>query len=244
MTAAGAILPRALIDAASAPYQAAGRFAYHFARGKLKADPIFQAILSHGLLARRQHILDLGCGQGLLAAWLAAARRLWRPGAWPQGWPEPPQPTTFRGIELVDRYAERARIAVGDQAEVIRADVRSADFGHADAIVLLDVLQYIAYGDQVRILERARRALAADGVLLLRIGNAAGGLKFTWATWVDRMVLLGSGRGLAPLNCRSTAGWQELLARLGFDSETQSMSAGTPFANVLIVARPRRSPGP
>ena len=35
----------ALIDAASAPYRRAGRFAWHFARGKLGMDPVFRHVL-------------------------------------------------------------------------------------------------------------------------------------------------------------------------------------------------------
>src|SRR4029077_18163518 len=79
-----------LIDAASAYYRGAGHFAWHFARGKLGADPVFAAILARGLLHGRVRILDLGCGQGLLAAWLLAARAVHAsdaPHAWPHGWP-------------------------------------------------------------------------------------------------------------------------------------------------------------
>ena len=61
----------ALIDRASEPYRGAGAFAYNFARGKLRSDPVFCALLERGLLLGRGHILDLGCGQGLLAAWLS-----------------------------------------------------------------------------------------------------------------------------------------------------------------------------
>ena len=38
----------ALLDAACEPYRSAGRFAYHFARGKLRADPVYRAILELG----------------------------------------------------------------------------------------------------------------------------------------------------------------------------------------------------
>ena len=38
----------ALIDAASRPYLAAGRYAYYFARSKLRHDPIFFSLLRTG----------------------------------------------------------------------------------------------------------------------------------------------------------------------------------------------------
>jgi len=229
-----------MVAAASSPYRAAGRYAYHFARGKLRGDPIFEAILSRGLLAHRVRLLDLGCGQGLLAAWLLAAQEFASHVDWPAAWPAPPQPRSFRGIELGSRNVERARAALGCRADIALGDVRRADFGSADGIVILDVLHYIEYADQLRILARVHAALrVGDGVLLMRVGNAAGGLKFTWSTWVDRMMLLARGQGLKRLHCRSTEQWRQVLSALGFDSETLPMSSGTRFANMLIVARPR-----
>jgi SAM-dependent methyltransferase len=219
----------ALVRKASEPYRCAGRMAYHFARGKLKADPVFEAIRAHGLLDHRTQILDLGCGQGLMAAWLLAFR----------GAATAARPWLFRGVDSSARYVERARRALGAHAEFIEADVRRADFGNADGVVILDVLHYIAYSDQRRVLERVHRALVSGGVLLLRVGDADGGFAFKAGKWVDQMVLLASGRRLQQLHCRSTAQWRELLSSIGFDSETLPMSTGTPFANVLIIARPR-----
>jgi SAM-dependent methyltransferase len=230
-----------LIEAATAPYRAAGRFAYHFARGKLRADPVFATILSRGLLSGCDDILDLGCGQGLLAAWLLAARAVaeGHSRCWPNAWPSPPQPTLMRGIELEPRSLARARIALGHRARFFEGDVRRADFGNADGIVLLDVLHYIEYAAQRSILERAHRSLTASGVLLLRVGDAAGGLGFHMGKWVDRMLLLAGGRGLRRLHYRPLPEWRTLLEAIGFDCESLPMSSGTPFANVLLVATPR-----
>ena len=75
----------ALLDAASEPYRSAGRFAYYFARGKLRTDPVYRAILELGLLRGRTRVLDLGCGQGLLTAWLRAAEHCYQRGIWPCG---------------------------------------------------------------------------------------------------------------------------------------------------------------
>ena len=101
MSRDGALAP--LIEAASAYYRVAGRFAWHFARGKLGADPVFAAVLASGLLGGRTRILDLGCGQALLAAWLLAAHACHasaEPGAWPEGWPAPPAVQSYAGIEI------------------------------------------------------------------------------------------------------------------------------------------------
>ena len=86
---------------------------------------------------------------------------------------------------------------------------------------------------------RARAALSPAGLLLLRIGDAGGGLPFRVSNWVDRAVLLLRGRGWARLYCRPLQAWLDLLAELGFNTITIPMSADTPFANVLLVARPQ-----
>jgi hypothetical protein len=46
----------------------------------------------------------------------------------------------------------------------------------------------------------------------------------------------------ARLNFRSVAEWRELLERSGFRCEAQPLSEGTPFANVLLVARAVKDP--
>jgi SAM-dependent methyltransferase len=227
-----------LLAAACEPYRAAGRFAYHFARGKLGGDPAFTAILERGLLGGRSRILDLGCGQGLLAAWLHAAARCWTEGCWPAGWAPPPTQVSWRGIELMPRDVERARRALGPAAALTLGDIRSASFGSADAVVILDVLHYLGFEEQRAVLRRVRAALSVPGVLLLRVGDRAGGLRFQISRWVDHAALLARGHGLAALHCRGIAQWRTLLRECGFDSEPVPMSQGTPFANVMLIAHP------
>ena len=192
-----------LLDRACSPYRQAGRFAYYFARGKLRADPVFRAILELGLLRGQQRILDLGCGQGLLAAWLRAAAQCYEHGTWPAGWPPAPSPRSMRGIELMAREVAWARRALGPACEV---------------------------------LQRVRAALPPGGLLLLRVGDADGGLRFRFTRWVDRLIMLARGRGAVALHCRSIEQWRELLRECRFDSRAEPMSHGTPFANVLLIA--------
>jgi SAM-dependent methyltransferase len=226
----------ALLDAACEPYRSAGRFAYYFARGKLRADPVYRAILELGLLLGRARVLDLGCGQGLLAAWLRAAERCYERGSWPRAWPPAPRALSTRGIELMARDVERARCALGSSSEVSQADIRNTAFGTVDAVVILDVLHYMTPQAQFEVLQRVRAALPPRGLLLLRVGDAGGGLRFRYGQWSDKLVMLARGHSIVAQHCRSVAQWRLLLQECGFDSEAKPMSRGTPFANVLLIA--------
>jgi SAM-dependent methyltransferase len=238
--------PRALaplIDAASAYYRGAGHFAWHFARGKLGADPVFAAILARGLLGGRARILDLGCGQGLLAAWLLAARALHasdQAHAWPEGWPAPPWLRHYTGIEINPHEVARARhaFALDPRADVqiLHGDIREVDYGTADAVVILDVLHYLDQPAQEQVLRRVREALGPQGLLLLRVGDAAGGVRFALSKAVDHTVALVRRRRWTRLECRPLRAWERLLSGCGFRTHALPMSQGTPFVNVLLRA--------
>ncbi len=155
-------LPRRLAARAAERYRAAGRFAYYFARGKLGGDPVFTALLARGLIPEGARLLDLGCGQGLLAAWLDAARASHQAGNWPDTWPAPPRLRAFRGIELMPRDVERARRALGALARIECADIRSAEYGAADVVTILDVLHYMNPTSQEQVLRRVRAAIGTQ----------------------------------------------------------------------------------
>lgn len=227
---------RALARRAAARYPARDRFARHFAYGKLTRDPAFRYIVAHGLVAEGARLLDLGCGQGVLAALLAASRERGAEGDWPRAWPGPPRTASLRGIDLRALDVERARHAV-PEAEFVHGDIRTASFGTADVVVILDVLHYIDFAAQREVLGRVRDALAGGGTLLLRVGDAAGTLRFRITDAVDRAVMAFRGHKLERLYCRPVAQWREELASLGFAVDAVPMSEGTPFANVLLRAR-------
>jgi SAM-dependent methyltransferase len=233
----------ALAATASAYYRPAGQFAWRFARGKLAGDPAFRAILAQGLLQGRTRLLDLGCGQGLLAAWLLAARSAFvrdTPHGWPAAWPEPPQLKSYVGVEINPHEVRRARRAFAADAgldfKVLHGDIRDVDYGAPQAVVIMDVLHYLDYGAQERVLARVRAALSPDGLLLMRVGNADGGLGFAFSKAFDRTVAFMRRGAWRPLTTRRLDDWRSVLAGAGFRAREQPMSAGTPFVNTLLVA--------
>jgi SAM-dependent methyltransferase len=228
---------RSLHNTATRPFLDSGRHAWHSVRGKLRFDPVFFALLMRGILPDRGELLDLGCGRGILLALLVAARDQYLSGKWPEGWPPPPLHLTLRGLELQPDRVKTARQALGGRVQIDHIDIRCAEFAPCTAIVILDVLLYLNAEDQFRLLEKAAAALDSDGVLLVREADAGAGFAFTVTQCTERLVGIGSGRGWQPLHYRSATEWLRLLESLGLTITVESMSAGTPFANVLFIAR-------
>jgi SAM-dependent methyltransferase len=236
------VLQRRLIRDAAAFYRPAGRFAEQFARGKFAGDPVFLALLRHSLLPDGARLVDLGCGQGLLAAWLTAARQRFDAGDWPEDWPAPPRLAHYLGVELMTADADRARRALGalrDTAAIRTGDLCTAEWPDADVVMLLDVLHFLNSSAQERLLERIRQSLTPAGVLLLRVGDRSGGTGFWWTQVVDYGVAWWRGHGFPRFHSRTRSDWEALLARLGFDCDSLPMRRFPIFANVLLIARPR-----
>jgi SAM-dependent methyltransferase len=223
---------------ASTRYRRGGRFAWHFARGKLQHDPVFRALLEHGDIHPGARVLDIGCGQGLLASLLAACDDPAARRPWPRTWAVPPTGTRYTGIELMARDIARAHAALHhlDPAPQIRCDdMRGAAFGACDVAVMLDVLHYVDPPAQNAVLARVRDALAPRGRLLLRVGDASRRWAFGASQWVDRIVTTVRGHRAPPTWGRTLEQWIATLHELGFAVRPRPMSRGTPFANVLLV---------
>lgn len=239
MTAAVEAKPawHALVEAASAPYRAADTFAWRFARGKLSGDPVFRHVLEHGLIKPDSRVLDIGCGQGLLASLLQACGVAVRAKRWPPGWAAAPAGVHVTGIELMPHDIKRCEIALGGAATFICGDMRTTEFPTVDTVVIFDALHYIAPAEQDAVLARVRAALKPGGTLLLRVGDASARRRFALGQWIDRITMALRGGGFIPLAGRPPAQWAETLQGLGFAVELIPMNGRPPFSNYLLVAR-------
>lgn len=154
-------------------------------------------------------------------------------------WPEAPKGLSYRGIELSSSDMHLAKRALGSRVQILQGDIRTADFGQAEVIVILDVLHYMDFAAQNAVLARVYDALSPQGVLLLRVGNADGGLHFKISTWVDQVVHFFRNQRFPRLYCRTSQAWRSYLVQMGFAVEEVPLSQAATFSNVLFTARPQ-----
>jgi cyclopropane fatty-acyl-phospholipid synthase-like methyltransferase len=233
-----------VVELAAQPYMQAGKFAWHWAKGKLAGDPAFAHILRMGLIKDNDKVLDIGCGQGLFASCLWAAEQQQAKGQWFRSWQPAPKNVSVHGIELMQSDVSRANHALKHLSEIATfecEDMCKAQFAPCNVVVILDVLHYVNYDNQNDVLKRIAVALqqggtaTSKGTLLLRIGDASAGLPFKISNWVDHVVTFMRGHRLPRLYCRSVAEWTEALVAIGFSVEPMAMHEGTPFANIMLI---------
>jgi SAM-dependent methyltransferase len=123
-------------------------------------SPELLAALGDGWLRPGGRALDVGCGLGVEAGYLAAA-----------GW-------QVAGVDLSQAALTRAA-AGGDGAAFMRADARRLPFhqGCLDAALDRGCFHYLDPPDRLRYADELRRVLRPGGRLLLRASLRAGGVR-------------------------------------------------------------------
>lgn len=221
----------ALWHRASEPYLQAGVTAWEFARGKLRGDPVYGAILEPGVLVSGPALVDLGCGGGLALSAIREATRSAAPSHRPAHFDR------LIGVELRPRAAAVARQVLGSDAEIVVDDVRAFELPRCSTVLLLDVLHMIPRGDQERLIAGAAARLEPGGALVVREADAAGGAGFFFVRAGNRLKAILTGNWRQRFSFRTRDEWAALLRQYGMRVEVSGAAVGTPFANLLVVGR-------
>jgi len=204
------------------------RSLYYYARCKMRWDPVYD-FLARKLVTGADRILDLGCGAGVLAAWLR----------------ESGIHADYDGVELAEAKTRAAiksvgscyagtRFRQGDAAEVAETG------GLPSCVLALDLLHYFSTRDQQNLLNNLARGLPPGGRLFLRNGvNDAVGWRHAITTAEEGFVRLSKWISGGEWNFPSRAQVEETLREAGLAVVAVPMWGRTPFSSYLFVAAKR-----
>jgi SAM-dependent methyltransferase len=215
---------------AAGRYRSEGMLAWQFARGKLRGDPVYRAVLAGPWLRRGGTLIDVGCGQGLMLALIAEARADDPQARWPD---------RLVGIELRKNVAALGRRALAGVAEIGAADARTEPLPAARTVLLFDVLHMMPAADQEALLRGLVAALEPGGALLLREADAGAGWRFQAVKIANRTKAFFFGYSSRGFCFRTAAAWSARLEAHGLAVELMPMGQGTPYGNVLLAGTKR-----
>lgn len=193
------------------------RWRQGWAEGKSGMDPVFWALWER--LPHTGLVLDVGCGEGLLAAYLSAAQS----GLTVRGW---------------DIDAQRVAAAQEAGLDCAVGDVRTVELPRADAVVCIDVLHYLSPAEQEAVVARLAAALSPGGKLVVRDPDVGRGAASWWTANAERALVAAGRHAGEGVQVQGGARIAELMAQ-HLDRVRIEDCSTWPFANVLIsgVAR-------
>ncbi len=199
-------------------YAPLGRQRAGWAWGKTTFDPVFWAL--HERIPTTGRWLDVGCGEGLLAAYLSAAGHT----------------LVACGLDPDSDRVGQATALLGPGFSV--GDARTANLGEGwDVITCIDVLHYLEPEEQKAVLARFVDALLPGGLLILRDPDAARGLAGALTVRAEQALVAGGRHVGEGVRAQGARGLSAAVAEGLVDVRVEDCSAGTPFANVLISGR-------
>lgn len=187
---------------------------------KLRLDPLYEFVSD--VVPRVGRILDVGCGYGITAHWLAL---------------DAPE----RTVVGLDHDADKIHIAKATAAGSARLQFRPGDalaepWPACDVVLLCDVLHYFPGELKRTLLCRARQALSPGGLLLIRDGCTDDARTHRPVVWSERLaVWTGRNKTAHGLHFETKAGYVDLVEKAGFTRVCLRPEGGL-GSNVLLTA--------
>ena len=192
-----------------------------FVRARLMSAPLEELVYS----CPEGHVLDAGCGHGLVTAMLAAKDR-----------------RSVLGIDPDERKIEHARNSVGRLPNVtlrVATLEQLGEQGELDAVVVADVLYLLPLAHWRSFLTAARRVLKPGGRLLLKEAEADGSWRHHKALWQEQLMVrvLGRTRDSGGLGFQPRDVLEAEVKTAGFRiTRVAALGAGYTTPHVLIDA--------
>lgn len=199
---------------------------YYYAQGKIALDPAYPAV-ADALAGSARPLLDIGCGMGLLTAYLRGRGHR----------------AAVAGLDVDgEKIALAAQVLSGEGASFRTGDARELP-PHEGDVVMLDVLHYFDDAEQKRLLENVAHRVAPGGAALIRIALEENNWRCTLTRWEEELIKWAKW---IPVQGRNFPTRDEVMAPFleqGFTADCRPMWGLTPFNSYFFAfRRPAISP--
>ena len=202
-----------------ARYASAPRSHRYYVAAKLRTDPALAEIAGLGELG---DVVDAGSGRGQLGLCLFELGRV----------------RSLAGFDFDAEKVEVASSAAHGDAEFRVGDLLREEIGPADTVLLIDVLHYLSFSDQARLIARAVAGLRAHGRLIVRETDGEPGVRSVVTRALERAATRVGYNRVAPQQALGFRPIREIVAEmeaLGLKCQLLEKASGARLGNRLIV---------
>lgn len=175
----------------------------------------FEKIESY--LPKKGVILDIGCGYGLLANYLAIK-------------------STKRKVIGIDNNLKRLKIAKqtvidNSRIEFINRDLRKLDLPKCIGVSISDVLHHLPEDILNDLLIEIYNKIEFGGKMIIEEVDTKPRWKYFFSILVDKIILYPKDK----INFKSAKYWENLLKRIGFKVEIILANKGLPLSDIIFI---------
>jgi SAM-dependent methyltransferase len=201
----------------------------HYVFWKLLLDPVYEAVLAE-LAPAPLPVLDIGCGPGLLAAYLRG-----------HGFHAPIHGVDYDApkIELTRRV-----LAALPAVSFAAVDARESLPDHLGHVTMLDTLQFFEPDELEVVLERAAARIAPGGKLIIRTTLSDSSWRFRLSRLGDWLAKVTFWMKDHPRSYPARDDIVSGLERAGLTGSARRLSGRIPFNNFLLVFSRPAAPVP
>lgn len=177
------------------------------------------------MLPKAGIITELGCGEGLLANYLAIASAKRR----------------VIGYEIVPERLARAKKGIKNTIYHV-GDIVEVPFPKSDAIILFHVLHHLPGRlAQENVLKKVKKSLKKGGKLIIVDVHVVPTLKYIAAWIADHFLVpwVFEKRFFTRAYFRNKKEWLQLLNKIGYSVKTTEKTKGRPFPNIIFSCTPK-----
>ena len=209
-------------------YRGVDKFTFYYVASKLRRDPVNADLLALSQTETFGRVADLGCGRGQLAVALLEGGRA----------------SSVAGCDWAGPSLTRAQRAAQGLNFTARVQDLATDqtVPPCDTALLIDVLYLLGRQAALALLQAA--AGAASNLVLVRTHDPSLGWRGRLTVTLEhlaRRIVWNSGKQVDPISPATVAA---TLEAAGFTVSAAPCWRGTPYSNVLLVARRRPRNGP